>query len=81
MWDYPGVEMGEANGNGWTCFPIGQHIYLTQRKLTRREQACYRVHCVGFNDYGWELSQFSSVLLADSGASLHNAVSKEQDCS
>ena len=33
----------------------------------------------GFNDEGWESSQFSLALLANFGASLHNAVSKEQD--
>lgn len=35
----------------------------------------------GFNDDGWELSQFSLALLANFGASLHNAVSKEHDSS
>lgn len=36
-------------------------------------------HCGGVSDYGWELSPFSLALLANSGASLHNAVSKEHD--
>lgn len=68
--------MREADGSGQTglSHQVAPDNHLTQLSMLF-------AHCGSFNGYDWELSQFALALLANFGASLHNAVSEEHDSS